>query len=93
MNHRKIIHLDLDAFFCAVEVLLDPSLHGKPHAVGGSPSGRGVISSASYEARAIVKDSPAGDEASAHSTLLEEVDHGLPALIEEIDRTGWRCFR
>ena len=48
---RKIIHLDLDAFFCSVEELLDPSLKGKAFAVGGSPSGRGVITSASYSAR------------------------------------------
>lgn len=48
---RKIIHLDLDAFFCSVEELLDPTLKGKTFAVGGSPSGRGVITSASYAAR------------------------------------------
>lgn len=48
---RKIIHLDLDAFFCSVEEMLDPSLKGKAFAVGGSPSGRGVITSASYAAR------------------------------------------
>ena len=48
---RKIIHLDLDAFFCSVEELVDPSLKGKSFAVGGSPSGRGVITSASYSAR------------------------------------------
>ncbi|KAA3647758.1 MAG: DNA polymerase IV [Chloroflexi bacterium] len=50
--YRKIIHLDLDAFYCAVEELLDPSLKGKPFAVGGSPTGRGVVTSCSYPARA-----------------------------------------
>lgn len=48
---RKIIHLDLDAFFCAVEALRDPKLHGKAFAVGGRPEHRGVIASCSYPAR------------------------------------------
>jgi DNA polymerase-4 len=50
-NHR-IIHLDLDAFFCAVEEQHDPSLRGVPFAVGGRPEGRGVVASCSYAARA-----------------------------------------
>ena len=50
--YRKIIHLDLDAFYCAVEELLDRSLKGKAFAVGGSPTGRGVVTSCSYPARA-----------------------------------------
>ncbi len=48
---RKILHLDLDAFFCAVEEQLHPELRGKAIAVGGKPNERGVVSSASYPAR------------------------------------------
>jgi len=48
---RKILHLDLDAFFCAVEEKSDPSLRNKAFATGGSREGRGVVTSCSYAAR------------------------------------------
>jgi DNA polymerase IV len=48
---RTILHLDLDAFYCAVEENQNPGLRGKPFAVGGNPDERGVVSSCSYAAR------------------------------------------
>ena len=48
---RKIIHIDMDCFYAAVEMRDDPSLKGKPLAVGGASDRRGVISTCNYEAR------------------------------------------
>lgn len=51
MQQRKIIHVDMDCFYAAVEIKFRPHLKGKPVGVGGSPDGRGVLTTANYEAR------------------------------------------
>jgi DNA polymerase-4 len=48
---RKIIHCDCDCFYASIEMRDDPSLRGRPLAVGGRPEGRGVVATCNYEAR------------------------------------------
>jgi len=50
-GRRYVVHIDIDAFFASVEILLNPDLKGKPVIVGGLPHERGVASTCSYEAR------------------------------------------
>src|SRR5687767_10391447 len=51
MESKLIFHIDMDAFFAAIEVAQNPALKGKPVIIGGNPDQRGVVSTCSYEAR------------------------------------------
>jgi DNA polymerase-4 len=91
--NRKILHLDLDAFFCAVEELRDPALSGIPFAVGGTPDQRGVVASCSYAARAYGVHSamPMSQAVRVCSQLrIVEPDH---KAYREMSRRVMACLR
>lgn len=93
MRHRCILHIDMDAFFAAVEELDNPSLAGRPVIVGGTPEGHGVVSTANYVAR----------EFGVHSAMpaaraVKLCPHGVflrprGARYADVSREVFRIFR
>jgi DNA polymerase IV len=85
--HASVMHLDLDAFFASVEQRDKPSLRGKPVVVGGI-SGRGVVSTASYEARTFgVRSAMSTREARAlcgHAAFLYPRFHAYKKVSEQV---------
>ncbi|MFO8144398.1 MAG: DNA polymerase IV [Candidatus Syntrophosphaera sp.] len=91
---KKIIHIDMDAYFAAIEIREDPSLKGKCVIVGGSPNSRGVVSTCSYEARKYGVHSgmsshqawklcPKGVFVRSHFGLYKEVSEQIRAIFHK----------
>lgn len=92
---RTILHIDLDAFFCAVEETRNPELRGKAFAVGGKPEERGVVASCSYAARRMgvrsampmakaLRLSPGLIIVSSRHSLYREVSRQVMKLLHEL---------
>src|SRR6476646_9969882 len=93
LSSMIIAHLDLDAFFAAVEELEDPSLRAKPLVVGGDPHGRGVVAPANYVARRFGIHS-----AMAAAEALRRCPHAVfvrprHSLYREYSRAVWSAVR
>jgi DNA polymerase-4 len=88
-----VAHLDLDAFFAAVEELEDPSLRSQPLIVGGDPRGRGVVATANYNARAFGVHS-----AMSCAEAIRRCPHAVfvrprHTVYREYSRAVWRAIR
>ena len=91
---RKIIHIDMDCFFAAVEVRENPHLKGHPVAVGGKPNTRGVVAACNYEARKFgvhsampmsraVQQCPALITTPVHMDLYKAVSAEIHAIFQD----------
>ncbi len=94
MANRVIFHIDMNAYFCSCEEIINPSLKGKPFAVGSTNPRRGVISTASYEARKygvgsgmstyeVMKKCPGLILVGGHYELYAEYSHKFMAIFNE----------
>jgi DNA polymerase-4 len=89
---RTILHADMDAFYASVEVLDDPSLRGQPVIVGGGPDQRGVVSAASYEARAFGVHSAMPLRTAGRLCPTGVFLPGRPERYSEVSRQVMRIF-
>ncbi len=93
MTQRKIIHVDMDCFFAAVEMRDNPELRDKPIAVGGRATGRGVIATCNYAARAFgVRSAMASSEAMRRCPQLVLIP-GRMSVYKEVSAQIRAIFR
>ena len=93
MALRRILHLDMDAFYASVEQRDDPSLRGKPVAVGGRVGERGVVAAASYEARAFGVRSAMSMSAALRNCPQLVVVRPDMSKYQRVSRTVFELFR
>ncbi|MCY3912968.1 MAG: DNA polymerase IV [Chloroflexi bacterium] len=92
-GHRVVMHADMDAFYAAVEQRERPELRGKPVIVGGSRDGRGVVTAASYEARAFGVRSAMPSRQAARRCPQAEFVSGRMDLYAEVSSRVMDLFR
>jgi DNA polymerase IV len=93
MKTPSVLHLDIDAFFAAVEETLDPSLRGKPLIVGGLAHERGVVCTASYAARRFGVHSGMALRTAARKCPQAVFRRGRYHLYSRISRQFFACLR
>jgi len=93
MKPPFVLHIDIDAFFAAVEVKLRPSLQGKPVIVGGMPDERGVVCTASYQARKFGVHSGMALRTAAQKCPTGIFLRGRYHIYSQISKRFFQCLR